>query len=110
MTEVEEYIKFLATKIVEKINPEKIILFGSYANGTSNLNSDIDILVILKDSTLPRHKRTGNLYVEMKDYYTNYSLDFVVYTEAEVNKWANVSLAFITSTIKKGKILYERKS
>ena len=110
MTEPLEYINSLTKAIVEKVNPEKVILFGSYAYGTPNKDSDIDILVILKDSPFPRHQRTGALYSTMKDYYTNYSIDFVVYTEQEVKKWANASLAFITSTINKGTVLYERKS
>jgi predicted nucleotidyltransferase len=110
LIEVKEYIQTLTSTIVEKINPEKVILFGSYAYGNPTFKSDIDLLVILKDSPLSRTERTGLLYNEMKDYYTNFSIDFIVYTELEVNKWANAELAFITSVIKKGKILYERKS
>ena len=37
-----EYIK-------QKYNPLSIILYGSYANGTNNLNSDFDALVITAD-------------------------------------------------------------
>ena len=39
MEQVIEYIK-------KKYNPLSIILYGSYANGTNNLNSDFDALVI----------------------------------------------------------------
>jgi len=33
--------------IVEKYSPEKIILFGSYAYGRPNFESDVDFLVVL---------------------------------------------------------------
>ena len=45
-------IEKLKKEIVERLkplNPDKIILFGSYAYGTPNKNSDIDICVIKKD-------------------------------------------------------------
>ena len=42
MEQMIEYIK-------QKYNPLSIILYGSYANGTNNLNSDFDSLVISYD-------------------------------------------------------------
>ena len=39
MEQIIEYIK-------QNYNPISIILYGSYANGTNNLNSDFDSLVI----------------------------------------------------------------
>jgi len=41
--------KKYAILIGEKINPLKIILYGSYANGNHNVNSDIDIAVIVEN-------------------------------------------------------------
>lgn len=109
LNSVNEYIQVLTDAIVQKLEPEKVILFGSFAYGNPNQNSDIDILVIVKNSPMNRIERTGKLYIEMRNYYKDYSIDFLVYTEAEVENWANASLAFITSVIKKGKTLYERK-
>ncbi len=44
---VDSYIKKLCDEIVGGFSPQKIILFGSYANGTPNEDSDIDLLVIM---------------------------------------------------------------
>jgi predicted nucleotidyltransferase len=44
--------KIIESKIVEKLkplNPVKIILFGSYAYGIPNADSDLDICVIKKE-------------------------------------------------------------
>ena len=43
LNEIENYIKVL---IKNKINPEKIILFGSFAKGKNHQYSDIDLAVI----------------------------------------------------------------
>ena len=40
---VENYRELIKNKLMEKIDCEAIILFGSYARGTQNQESDIDI-------------------------------------------------------------------
>ncbi|MCK5172964.1 MAG: nucleotidyltransferase domain-containing protein, partial [Planctomycetes bacterium] len=47
----QEQINEIADRIVEKFKPQKIILFGSYANGTPTDESDLDLMII-KDSDL----------------------------------------------------------
>src|SRR5215471_9437413 len=37
----------LATSIAQRFDPEKIILFGSYAYGHPDPDSDVDVLVIM---------------------------------------------------------------
>jgi predicted nucleotidyltransferase len=40
-------IQALADRIAKHFNPERIILFGSYAVGTAGPDSDVDLLVVL---------------------------------------------------------------
>lgn len=40
-------IQRMADIIVERFQPERIILFGSYANGTATEDSDVDLVVVL---------------------------------------------------------------
>jgi len=47
----------IVNRIVAKFNPDKIILFGSYAAGTPNDDSDLDLLII-QDTDLPPHRRS----------------------------------------------------
>ena len=42
-----EEIRKLGERIGRAFMPEKVILFGSYADGTATEDSDVDILVIL---------------------------------------------------------------
>src|SRR5688572_4849382 len=46
-TPVGKSLRPVIQKIVRGLNPEKIVLFGSYAYGTPSRNSDVDLLVIM---------------------------------------------------------------
>ncbi len=51
---IENKIKKITDRIVKNINPDKIIVFGPYAYGNPNNDSDLDLLIILKKD-YPRH-------------------------------------------------------
>ncbi|MDH5721693.1 MAG: nucleotidyltransferase domain-containing protein [Spirochaetia bacterium] len=92
--------------IIEKYMPDKIILFGSYAKGAPQKDSDLDLLVI-KDVDLPRHKRA----VEIRKYLRGIStpLDILVYTNSEIKKWKDLKTSFISNALEEGKPLYVKE-
>ncbi|RLI88760.1 MAG: nucleotidyltransferase domain-containing protein [Candidatus Altiarchaeales archaeon] len=104
----EEILKEIIRRIVSVIDPEKIILFGSYAYGEPKKESDLDLLVIIKESSLPRYKRSVPIYRALAGILI--PKDIIVYTEKEVEEWRNVPLAFITTIIRKGKVIYEKQN
>jgi len=99
----EELIQQIKNRIVSEVHPEKIILFGSYAYGNPTKDSDLDLLVILSTKE-PMHKRGLRIRKLLRDI--RIPKDILVYTPQEVEKWKNASTAFITSIIKKGKVIY----
>lgn len=102
----EAFIKEIVQRIVAVTQPEKIILFGSYAYGRPAKISDVDILVIMK-SDRPRYKRAVPIYKELAGLLI--PKDILVYTPQEVEEWADVPQSFITTIIRKGKVVYEKK-
>ena len=46
--QTERFIKEMVRRIVAGFNPEKVILFGSYARGTAGTDSDVDLLVVMR--------------------------------------------------------------
>ncbi len=102
-----EKISDIVNKIVAFYNPIKIILFGSYAKGYANENSDLD-LIIIKDTDLPKHKRGR----EIRKYLfgTLVPMDIKVYTQKEFNEDITNPYSFIYEAVKDAKILYEIKS
>ncbi len=99
----EELIQEIKERIVSAVHPEKIILFGSYAYGTPTEDSDVDLLVIMQ-SNEPMHKRIFRIRKLFRDFRV--PKEIIVYTPQEVDNWKNVSNAFITSIIRKGKVIY----
>jgi predicted nucleotidyltransferase len=93
-------------KIAETLEPEKIILFGSYAYGTPSPDSDVDLLIIMKTKA-PQKDRY--LAVARLLRPRQFPVDIIVKTPAEVNKaLQNRGNFFIREILKKGKVLYER--
>jgi predicted nucleotidyltransferase len=102
----ENKINDIILRIAARFNPDKIILFGSYAEGNPNNDSDIDLLII-RDTDLPRHKRS----LEIQKYLIGsmIPLDILVYTNNEFEKGKSDEFSFLSSAIKSSRILYERK-
>jgi predicted nucleotidyltransferase len=98
-------INDIVNRIAIKFNPDKIILFGSYAAGNPTNDSDIDLLII-KDTDLPRHKRSFDIQKSLIGSMV--PMDILVYTTEEFEKEKNVKDSFLFSAIRTSKILYER--
>jgi uncharacterized protein len=98
-------ISELVSKIANGYNPDKIILFGSYATGTANEDSDVDLLII-KDSNLTRPERT--FQVRKMLYGMMIPLDILVYTPHEIQESQKSKLNFLHEVLTTGKTVYER--
>ncbi len=96
----------VARRIADAANAEAVILFGSHASGDAGGSSDVDLLVIA-ESDLPRHKRSRELYKLFKPY--PFGMDILVYTPAEIEKGKLTSLSFVSTVLREGKTLYERR-
>lgn len=95
----------LVKKIVDAISPEKIILFGSYAYGNVDEDSDIDLLVIW-DTKLKRSERMrciSRLIVPRPA-----PIDIVVKTPKEIEIAQRRIDPFLNEIITKGISVYAR--
>jgi predicted nucleotidyltransferase len=95
----------VVSRIATRFNPDKIILFGSYANGTQNEDSDLDLLIV-QDSDLPMLKR--GLDIRMSLIGTKIPMDILIYTKSEFELEKSSNFSFLNSAIKNSKVLYER--
>lgn len=96
----------IVNKIALNYNPERIILFGSYARGNFTDDSDLDFILI-KDTVAPRNKRA--IEVRKLFYGIPIPLDFKIYTSSEFTEELKNKYSFVSSAIKDSKVLYERK-
>ena len=96
-------------------DPEKIILFGSYARGDFKKDSDIDLLIIKKTKKplMKRIDEATNL-IYKKEYYTDDEkfpgeVDDIVYTPSQLKYRRDLGDFFVRRILKEGKVIYERK-
>ena len=102
----QDIIDIIIQKIISAVNPEKIILFGSYAKGKQNSKSDLDIAVIVKNSEEPQYRRPVPIRLALS--HIIFPKDIIVFTEQEIIDWQDVPQAFITTILKTGKNIYEK--
>ena len=103
---VAETLPGAIERIVSKLKPEKIILFGSYAYGSPTPDSDVDLLVIMntKAKDVDRYVAVSNLL-----YPRQFPVDILVKTPTEIKaETRKKSNFFLREILKKGKVLYER--
>ncbi|ACM19492.1 nucleotidyltransferase, putative [Geotalea daltonii FRC-32] len=93
----------LKERITEVMHPDKIYLFGSYANGNATDESDVDILVVM-DSELPPHKR--NVAVKRLFPQRTFSLDAFVYTPQEFARYKDIPGTLIYNAAHYGRLLH----
>jgi predicted nucleotidyltransferase len=98
-------IEQLVALIISKISPEQIILFGSYARGENRKNSDIDILIVMKNLENER-KITGLLYKELLKNNISIAVDFLAIDQDKYNKLKNKPGHIYKTIDQEGKILY----
>ena len=94
----------MVRRIVDRMHPRRIILFGSYGRGTPNADSDVDLLVVLPEDGSKRRKA-----VEIYRLLAGMGLpkDVIVVTPQEVEKYRNVPGTIIHPALREGKVVYD---
>ncbi|PIP48902.1 MAG: hypothetical protein COX14_02140 [Chloroflexi bacterium CG23_combo_of_CG06-09_8_20_14_all_45_10] len=106
-------LKKILSQIVENIktkyNPEKIILYGSFAYGVPDENSDIDLLIIKETSKRPLDRMASvHRIVDIRD--SSYpALLPIVLTPDEIKQRLEVGDQFIEGILARGEALYARQ-
>lgn len=100
-----EKIKEITQKIRLNFNPKKIILFGSYASDSQNVDSDLDLLIV-KESNLPKHRRANDIRKALIGSMV--PMDILVYTPEEFETEKSQKFSFLNSALKTAKILYDQ--
>ena len=107
LREFSEELKRILEQIIKKYNPEKVILFGSLAEGKVDPSaSDIDLFIVKKNVPKEGRERVYELD-KLIDY--KISADFVVFTPREFASSLKRNDPFVKYIVKKGKVLYERR-
>ena len=106
----EDLLRSMTDTIVDEVQPDEVILFGSYAKGTERAGSDVDLLVVMPDTEETRQDRrriTGRLYRRLASFPV--SKDILVYTQGEMERWRDVTGHIVATSLNEGRRLYVRQ-
>ncbi len=97
----------LIRRLADALQPEKIVLFGSYARGGATTDSDVDLLVVMESVAPPveRYLKVSRLLRPRP-----FPVDILVRTPAEIQQALAEGDFFIREILEKGLTLYERHS
>jgi predicted nucleotidyltransferase len=92
-------------RIVRLSHPVRIYLYGSHAYGEPDDDSDIDILVVLKESSKPPHQRAVCIYSALRGLFAPFEIK--VDTQKEFEKRSHWLSSVEQVVVEKGRLLYE---
>ena len=101
---IQTWLDEAVKRLQVEFDPEKIILFGSWACGEATRRSDIDLFVVCHCDLRPidRIGRALDLLIDAPR-----AVDAIVYTPEELSRCRH--RPFISQLLSEGKVLYERE-
>lgn len=103
--ELTNTLKNIIHYAVQVTEPEEVILFGSMANGTADVFSDVDLLIIVENAIGKKEA-----IARIKNHVTQFSLktDVLIYSRSEFEREITVTNSFLSAIKKTGKIVYKK--
>ena len=101
--DIEKEIESITKQLIEKYGPEKIILFGSAAQGDRDQVNDLDFLIIKQDVPfygIDRMRELDDLIER------NMAADMLVYRPDEFENRVKMGDPFLKSILREGRVLY----
>jgi len=101
---IDELINSAMRLLVEEAQPERIILFGSYARGDFTRDSDLDLLVIVlvvEDGI----EEMARLRLVLRE--VPMALDVVLYSRDEVKERRHLRRTMLYHALHEGRVLYD---
>jgi predicted nucleotidyltransferase len=98
-----QVIRRFARAVVERFDPDQILLFGSYAYGTPDEGSDVDLLVVMPAKNELTQAARIRLAVERC-----FPMDLMVRTPENLRWRPEEGDWFLREIVSKGKVLYAK--
>lgn len=102
---IDKIIRQITNIMIRYYDPDKVILFGSFAKGTAHDNSDLDLLII-KETSVPKRYRG----MDFRGIFAEFpiSIDLVFLTPSEYEEERKQPYSFFYSVNHAKQILYDK--
>jgi uncharacterized protein len=98
-----DIIEIAVERIVQAVAPVRIILFGSTARGEAGVNSDLDVLIVMRSGA---HRRQTAQKIYRALFGIGYAVDVVVVTEDDLKRHRQNPGMIIGTAMDEGRELY----
>lgn len=107
----QKQIQKLTDIVVRETDAEAVYLFGSIAGGGANENSDVDLLVVLKEELRKEKRRRIASALGVKTALPDlfFPKDFKLYSISEFNNLRRDKYSFLYNILQTAKTLYVRQ-
>jgi len=103
--EVARIADEVTRRILETVQPQRVLLFGSSVHGIFTKDSDLDILVIVRG---PVHRRQLAQKIDQNLHGIGAPVDIVVATEDDVTRYGDKFGTILRPALRDGQVLYAR--
>lgn len=94
----------IVSRLRDALSPVAIYLFGSYAYGSPNRHSEIDVLVVVRESSLDAYSRDAIAYRALRGIAM--PIDVQVYTRDEFDRRSLLAVSFERTVKTRGRLVY----
>ena len=102
-----ETIREMGKLIGERFNPERVILFGSYARGEATIDSDVDLMVVM-ESDAPRFERSLPIRDAISERWIE-PVDVIVRSPRAMARSKEIPYTLEYEAAREGVTLYEKR-
>ena len=105
----DSLLQQMASAIVEAVQPERIILFGSHARGGARPDSDVDLLVVEREPFLGGRSRRREI-ARIRGSLSRFRVakDILAFAADEFEAYRDAKNHVVATSIEEGRVLYER--
>ncbi|MEA3455564.1 MAG: nucleotidyltransferase domain-containing protein [Campylobacterota bacterium] len=106
MIDIEKIVPEIIDRL-KSLHPNKIILFGSYANGQANDNSDIDLFLVkdIREDQIRKYRLEARK--SLRDLIFKYQIGFDILAASEIFLKKRKDYFYQVDILKNGKVIYE---
>lgn len=109
-TVTDDLLNRMVHAIVDEVDPERVILFGSRGRGDHHTDSDVDLIVVEAEPFGPersRHREMVRLYHVLAEFVV--PADVLVYSRDDVEYWRDSLNHVLARALREGTVLYDRR-